>query len=283
MGDAASDDLAQIDAALAPWRQGDAALDSGAFFLHLADLRRPITPEAREAQAATGSGASVEGVASAFPGFVVLSQTCDIVKPCRASPFVEVAALVASGAVLVEEVRRLRRPTFAFVPGVAEKSLVADLNRVVTVEKAVVANWSRVPGCRTDEERRTFAEALGRKRTRYAFPNLFNEHQRKLKAHFEKLRKKTDSEAMHFNCIGEIRVRAAPNWDSDSVELFYWFIKDQDPTVANRWPDFLDKWVSLIQQSERFKIGGKIACRLDDMTAKDYVESDRLDLDQLSA
>ena len=284
MSEAASDGLARIDAALKSWWQGDAVLDSGAFSMHLADLRCPLTAEAREvaAQTAIDPDSPITGVASEFPGFVVVSQTCDVVKPCSKSPFVEVAALIVVSAGFLEEVRKLRRPTFAYVPGVADRFLIADLNRVVTVEKAVVANWARVAGCRTDEERRAFADAVGRKRTRFAFPDLFNENQKRLKAHFEKLSKKKDAETAHLNCVTEIRVRAAPQWGADKVELFYWFIKEKDPAGA-QWASYLDKWISLIDQKGPFTIAGKVCCPLDGMTARDYVESDRLDLDQLSA
>jgi len=34
-----------------------------------------------------------------------------------------------------------------YIPGVAELNLVADLDRVMTVEKAVVAEWERKSGC----------------------------------------------------------------------------------------------------------------------------------------
>ena len=44
----------------------------------------------------------------------------------------------------------------------------------MTVEKAVVAKWTRIPGCATDDERVAFAKALARKRRRFAFPNGFN-------------------------------------------------------------------------------------------------------------
>lgn len=43
----------------------------------------------------------------------------------------------------------------------------------MTVEKAVVASWTRTDGCRTDEQRRAFATALSRKRARFAFPDDF--------------------------------------------------------------------------------------------------------------
>ena len=48
------------------------------------------------------------------------------------------------------------------------------------------------------------------------------------------------------------------------------------------WPLFVDQWIALFDQTGRFRLDPPIVCRLEDMTARDYVESDRLDLDRLS-
>lgn len=48
------------------------------------------------------------------------------------------------------------------------------------------------------------------------------------------------------------------------------------------WSSFVDQWLALFDQTGRFRLESPIACRLDDMTARDYVESDHLDLDRLS-
>ena len=45
----------------------------------------------------------------------------------------------------------------------------------------------------------------------------------------------------------------------------------------------MDKWLDLFDWDQRFSLESRVACRLEDMTARDYVASDRLDLDRLSA
>lgn len=60
------------------------------------------------------------------------------------------------------------RPDFAFIPSIADKRLVADLSRTMTVEKSVVSAWKRTQGLRNDEEIRKFQQALIRKHTRFA-------------------------------------------------------------------------------------------------------------------
>ena len=79
-------------------------------------------------------------------GLVMLSQTCDVVRGCRARPFIEVAPLIEVPEQWVEEIRRLKRPAFAYVQITAGDRLVADLDRTMTVEKALVAGWARTPG-----------------------------------------------------------------------------------------------------------------------------------------
>ena len=284
------EDEKAIDQALRAWRQGDVSLDAGLEFLHLADLSRPHSPASMQAaEAAVGEGEAITAAATPVldetRGMVMLSQTCDIIRNCRARPFVEVASLVEVPEPWVEEVRRLKRPAFAFVPATAGAHLVADLDRSMTVEKALVAGWTRIPGWETDEELRDFAQSLARKRSRFAFPDDFVAAASRLQAHMVARHNRQTDEGAHLRALREIRVRAAPSWDAAQVQLIWWFVKDDDPQdVPADWPALLDRWLALFGQDEggRFRFDAPIACRLEDMTARDYLDSDRLDLDRLS-
>lgn len=274
--------------AIRNWRQGDVCLDLGLEFVHVADLSRPGSAAAVHArellheqgeQLPDGTVSLSENVL----GFVVLTQTCDIVRPNAQRPYVEVSPLIRVAPEFVEEVRRLRRPAFAYVPATAERGLVADLDRVMTIEKAVVATWSRIPGWITDGQMRAFAEALVRMRTRFAFPDDFVAITASLQECFRRRHNRQHVEGAHLRALQEIRVRAAPAWDAREVNLGLWFIKDEEPLdVAAAWPHWVDTWVALLDQTGRFQVEFAVACRLEDLTARDYVESDRLDLDALS-
>ena len=277
-----------IDQALQAWRQGDISLDAGLEFLHFADLSRPLSPASTQvAKSLANDGEAIEAgathVLDEVRGMVMLSQTCDVVRDCRNRPFVEVAPLIEVVEPWVEDIRRLKRPAFAYVPATADERLVADLDRTMTVEKALIAGWTRIPGWETDDELRSFARALARKRSRFAFPNDFVAAARRLQEHLiDKHNRQTD-EGAHLRALLEIRVRAAPSWDDDEVQLSWWFIKESDPVgVQVNWSAFLDQWLALVDQTSRFRLDSPIACRLEDMTARDYVESDYLDLDRLS-
>ncbi|MGE0867559.1 MAG: hypothetical protein AB7P03_03290 [Kofleriaceae bacterium] len=138
-----------VDAAMEVWRQGDCVLGEHwfAYRVHGED------PDLRE---------------EPVDGFVVLTQTCDIVRQSAERPVLEVCPLVEMEEKHLVEIERGYRPRYAHVATLSPKRLVADLDRVMSIEKRVAAGWQRVPGWTSDAEARRFANAIGRKRTRFA-------------------------------------------------------------------------------------------------------------------
>lgn len=200
------EDERAIDEALQAWRQGDLSLDAGLEFVHFADLSRPHSPASSQvASALANDGEHIEPgptpVLEEVRGMVMLTQTCDVVRGCRNRPFVEIAPLVELNELLVEEIRRLKRPAFAYVPAVASDCLVADLDRTMTVEKALIAGWSRISGWQTDDELREFAMALARKRSRFAFPDDFVAAAQSLQAHLIERHNSRTAEGAHLRAL----------------------------------------------------------------------------------
>lgn len=277
----------QIDAALNTWRQGDFTMAPGLEFLHLADLTAPLSPASRQAAVEIGQQVPIEPqpiLDDQVPGMVMVSQTCDVVRSCRNRPFVEVAPLISVSPTVLEEARRLKRPALAYIPGAAASGMVADLDRVMTVEKGIAARWPRTAGYTTDEERRKIANAFARKRSRFAFPTDFvgavTAFSQRL---IDKYQKQTE-EGAHIRALTEIRVMASPSWDDPNVSLTFWFIKESEPSGCNPdWAKMLDDWVALIDQSGRFQVDAALVVRLQDITAQDYVDSDPLDYERLSS
>lgn len=271
----------EIDEALRGWRQGDCALGEYWFAFRF-DPKRPITKASREIQQESENMVDLIDVEVA--GFVVLTQTCDIVRSCALRPFLEVAPLVAVDRIVAQEVEKGLRPQYATVPGVADKGFIADLDRVMTVEKAVVAGWERIPGCLHVAQTRKLGQALARKRVRFAFPDDFVQFSKKLQHRLRDKHHKTSKEGDALRALREIRVRAAPSWTSKEVEVFFWFIRDEESAVdfaGKGWDEWLEGWIGLLPDSNRYKVSG-IVTTLEDMTARDYVDSDPLDLDHLS-
>jgi hypothetical protein len=71
-----------------------------------------------------------------------------VVRRCTERPFVEVAPLVAVPEEVLADVERARRPALAWVPRVAGRGLVADLDRTMTIEKSVLVGATRAGGLR---------------------------------------------------------------------------------------------------------------------------------------
>lgn len=270
--------IESIDNALAAWRQGDCVLGEH-WFAHRLDTSFAVTDAGRAAVEAGGDLAEQE-----VPGFVVLTQTCDVVQSCADRPFIEVCPLVEVDSDRLLEIKRGRRPAYAFIPMLSARGLVADLDRVMTVEKPLVAAWERTPGWNADGDARAFALALSRKRIRFAFPDDFTELVRRLQGRLSDKHEKNTDEGRGLRALAEIRVQASPSWDAPRLNVFFWFVRHENEADCDgrNWADLLKAWLKLVPPAGRFSsVEGQVVT-LQDMTAEEYVSSDPLDLDHLS-
>ncbi len=266
--------LAKVEESLKHWRQGDCVLGEQWFAFRVSP-ESPLT-------VADADGADL--IETSVYGFTVVTQTCDIVRKCADRPFVEVCPLVKVEKSVLREVKRGYRPNYAYIPGISRQNLVADLDRVMTVEKPVVAQWNRKQGCIGDDDARQLSLSLARKRARFAFPDEFVSFANPLKNRMSVKHGKSSREGRALRALREIRVRAAPAWNADEIELMFWFIRNEDePSFEEQgWDVLLEDWLKLVPESERFvEVHGSVAT-LDELTAREYIESDPLDLDHLS-
>jgi hypothetical protein len=209
-------DAERLDAALREWRQGDFVVGETLCPL-MCSPAHPISTAAREV-ALEGQGTQLIGVEA--PGWVVVSQTCDIVAPSSTRAFIQLSPLVALDEEEMAEVRDGRRVHLGFLPGAKELGFAVDLSIAWTVEKPVLiheGSTRRQRGCRTDAEVRRFASALQRSRARFAFPDEFVRGMRKVR---DQVVRKHDREnspvGRALRGIREIRVLAEPSWSDDN-------------------------------------------------------------------
>lgn len=270
---------ARIDNALADWRQGDCVI-THQWFIFRTELERPLTDAGAQAASESLDAAETEVI-----GLAVLTQTCDIIRTCAERPFVEVSPLVEVDEQFLHEIERGHRPRYAFIPGLASMRWVVDLDRTMTVEKSVVAGWDRHQGCLEDADARRLASALARKRARAAFPDDFVDFASSLADRMSSKHAKASPEGNALRALREVRVRAAPSWDAGEIYLTFLFVPDEDggPIPAGNWDSFVDTWLALAPPLGRFVEVDGLIQSLDDLTARDYVESDPLDLDHLSS
>jgi hypothetical protein len=279
---AALDDIDRrsVDEKLQSWRQGDCVLGEH-WFLFRTHVAQPLT-----VAGAAAASEETDSAEAGVVGFMIATQTCDIVRTCGDRPFIEVCPLVEVDDSMLHAIERGRRPSHAYVAGVCGQRLVADLERTMTVEKSVVASWERIAGCPTEEDARRLALALGRKRMRVAYPDDFVRLVAPLVRRMSSKHDKDSEEGEALRGLREIRVRAAPAWNADGVQVTFWFIREEDDrrNKTYGWGHLLDAWLKRVQprSSIRFVRVDGVVVTLDDMTARDYVESDPLDLDHLS-
>jgi hypothetical protein len=271
--------IEDINKALSDWCQGDCVLGEQRF-VYRYNPHLPLTIENQDTESDDNDLMETE-----VKGFVVITQTCDLVRDCQQRPFVEVAPLLTVDKERLEQIRKGRIPQYAFIPGVADLGLVADLDRVMTVEKSVVANWRRVSGSENDNTRKQIAQALARKRLRFAFPDDFHDLVKKLQSRLQEKHGKQSLEGEALRSLREIRVRASPDWNGEEVELMFYFIRNQDETSfkGQEWDTLLEKCLTLVPRGDSFVSVDGLVVTLEDMTALEYVESDPLDLDHLSS
>ena len=248
-------------------------------FVHLADPSRALTPESEKVK----DKQSLETILKEVDGLVVVTQSCDIVRSCKERPFIEVAPLVEVKDKILKQVKNRRRPRYAFIPAMAEHSLVADLDQVMTVEKSVVMSWERTPGCKDSDEVRRFAEALARKRNRFAFPDDFVELIKELRKYIISKHNKNSEEGKFLRALEEIRVEATPDWRADQIDLHFWFLLQDEPLTVEPPNKYRKKFLEMTPPRGKFSNVEISIVLLKNLPASDYVGSDQLDLDYLSA
>lgn len=246
------------------WRQGD---------LYLAPVELPVL--------ALDGEETVWAAMNAPHGVMIISQSCDIVRAIEDRPFVTVAVLIPATPEEVERAKRMETPSRLFSDILSPHSLLVDLDATATVHKCVVACWAHTPGCTTDEQRRKIGAALARHRQRFAFPDNFNRLVVRVRRWIEGKRNKASPQGNFVRAMEEVRVYC-DNWDAPT-ELTFLVIVDHRPG-----PGELQEWEAAAKQlEERAKLEGwpEAEFRIvtyDEISARQYRESDRLDWDGLS-
>ncbi len=269
-----------IDSELAGCCQGD-VVDFQTFSWHV-DTRRPLTEVSAEAEDSSGHAI----VVSESDHMVVVTQTCDVVRSCADRPFVQLSPLVELEESVAREAARGMRPRYAAVPAMGDRAF-ADLDRIMTVEKSLVASASQRPGCTDDGQRRRFAASVGRKFGRIAFPDDLELSLRGLTSRIKSKHDKDSPEGKALSALEEIRVTASPSWDAGAIDVFLSFCPATLTDAVNvmtedDWDSLIDDWIGRASPTGVVaRIDGAMV-PLEELTALEYVDSDRLDLDHLS-
>jgi len=180
---------------------------------------------------------------------VIITQTCDVVQDkyryVHLSPVVQLPELEASNA------REGKHSQYVHVPTLGA-DYFGDLRQVATFEKELIARAVRAPGVRTDEEIRNFGRAVGRRFSRFAFPDEVVPWLRPLEIIIQGKHDKRESPVGRAaQRLASIRVAAEPpGWRAGppySLTLYFIlksgtlpiFVDDEPPIL----PDNLRRWL----------------------------------------
>lgn len=286
------DDGENLQTAISQWSQGDAVLGEFPFFWAY-DPQKPLKDSAEQAEDAE----PINGVAIAgamVKGVVLISQTCDIVRAFSDRPYIQLVPLVEVDRHTLDLVRKGMRPRFLFLPAFADQNLVADLDRIISVEKTFLGVWERRPSFSTEAERRSFAESIRRYYSRPAFPAPFVEALRPLEEWFRlkhdktpDLPKKGKTAPFHpgpcLRALEMVLVKANPSWESMTFRVEFVLVRklEEDGIPAADWETFIQECRTRAQLPE--EIPSEWSEKpLAHLPAKLYLESDILDLGHLS-
>jgi hypothetical protein len=159
-------------------------------------------------------GPSGEVIWHATPeGVAIISQTCDVVQPNKA--FLQVAPIVKLPEQLTKRASKGAMPGYVAVPE-AGADAFADLDHIATVSKAHVALLVPQRGVADVAALRVFGMRVGRRFSRFAFPDDVVPWLEPLKSSVISKAGKTSSSLGRVldEWVESLRLESTPSWDA---------------------------------------------------------------------
>ena len=272
---------------LAGWRQGDVVTTPVPVAApHWTRGRLPRTAGLRQLLSRSRPSAL-----PAHREWVVITQTCDLVRPASTRPYLQLAPVIRLGGDELVMAQKHHTPHHVAVPQVGPDAF-ADLDEVLTVEKTHAAGLQvggSLPGPNAERE---FATAVARHYGRPALPDELNEAMAKLKDLMVKRHGKLSPEGSAVTDLLEIRVGAVPSWDSPHVRVVLYFIHPEEPHVGidgktlldeAAWERWIASWGKLFEATGTLRECVALPITYGEMDALTYRSTDILDLEHLSA
>ena len=151
-------------------------------------------------------------------GAVLLTQTCDAVRMDKLT--VQLAPLISLSGNVAKDARDNKILRFVHVPS-AGQDLFADLSIMATIDKARFVHSARTTGVdqADDDAVRRFGRALGRRLSRFAFPDEVVPWLRPLEKVILSKHSKQGPEGAAMRDIVELRIEAVEGWRSPPYSL----------------------------------------------------------------
>lgn len=149
-------------------------------------------------------------------GAVIISQTCDVVQ--RKTTAIVVATVRRLDEATARGAREGARPRFVHLPALGP-DLFADLDHVATIQKTALMQYEFSDGLSDEVEQRKFAQLVGRRFSRHAFPDEISPWLTPMQSIVAKsVLRGEEALASAIGEIEELRVEAA-SWSSLPTDL----------------------------------------------------------------
>lgn len=294
-----AEQLQQVDRETPSWRQGDIISTVG---MGAADTELVPSPD------------------DEFPHWVLLTQTCDVVRAVVNKPRIQIAPLVTVDSQHVKRSQHGHRPNLVHIPGGGENAF-AGMDQMQTVSKAFLLGRRRTPGVATPEESRRLARSLGRYFSRFPFPDHVSGSLKALESVFrDKYEHPQGPQGRLLEHLQQVRAQPLDGeWSDQTSQVSLTFIfaagvvpdlpeppdeqediarviaKEKPSDIAEMlvnekdpgrqmllWYGLVDAWVALCaKQPPLVEVVGYVSSS-DSITAQDLWLSDVLDLEHLS-
>ncbi|MER6313605.1 hypothetical protein ABT237_07520 [Streptomyces sp. NPDC001581] len=143
-------------------------------------------------------------------GVVIISQTCDVVRDTK--EYLQVAPLVRLTGNTARQAAKGAMPGYVLVP---EADAFADLDHVATVSKQHLAMLVPQRGVASTQDLRLFGMRVGRRFSRFAFPDAVSEWLQPLKGLvIDKAGRATSALGRVLDeQVESLRLECSPSWD----------------------------------------------------------------------
>jgi hypothetical protein len=279
------DELALPDS----WQQGDIIDLDGLPFVYLADLRNPVLPESKEFlgnETASDGENPYAAISIDVNKFVVISQTCDLIRNFSDIPTTLVAVVERVDKEELFACKKGISPRYLFLPTLEQDSQVANLDRIMTIEKAALLRIDvskKMSAFSGEVEAQTLSESIARKFGRFAFPNEFNDAVSKFRSFINDKHNKDSTNGKTLQSIREIRVASSLGWANPKSELEFLFLFEDENLITKECKKFVSDLMQKFLINKAFpKIPAFRCTTYEDVTADAYRKSQVLDLNYLS-
>jgi len=198
-------------------------------------------------------------------GVVIVTQTCDVVRPER--PNIQLCPVVERPSDSAKRERHGSRPSLVHLPAIGDTAF-ADLNSICSVNKEILAGQSPVRGAIHIADVRKFGQRVGRRFSRFAFPDAVTPWLKPLQDLVEDKQAKVSGPAgWALQRVASLRLACASDWVDPPYDLTLWLVmepgvlpefeEDEVPEI----PGALSGWLAKLGEAPKVR-GNAVATRL---------------------